>query len=282
MVYRKRVKIKGQEYWYLFHTIREGDKYLKKSKYIGKELPKNINEIEKEFEKEVHGQELIIKDKPVSEEDKIIESLHPLERKVIPFVKLKDFSKILDKSKLKDIEVLRALQWLENKDIVRIKKTPKEIVKLDINGQKYLNGLPEKRFLDALDKPKTMKEIMEKAGLDKDEITFCLGFLKKNNLIEISKEIKRLKNKDFKDEQELLKKLPADISKLNEKEKLIVNEFKKRKNIINISLIKEIEANFTELGNKIKDKKFDLNLIENLTSDILAKGSWKNKKFRRY
>jgi len=34
MPYVKKVKIKGKEYWYLFHTVREGNKYLKKSKYF--------------------------------------------------------------------------------------------------------------------------------------------------------------------------------------------------------------------------------------------------------
>ena len=53
MVYVKKVKIKGIDYWYLFHTVREGEKYLKKSKYIGRELPSNIEEIKREFEEEL-------------------------------------------------------------------------------------------------------------------------------------------------------------------------------------------------------------------------------------
>src|SRR3989344_5320273 len=231
MVYRKKVKIKGQEYWYLFHTIREGDKFLKKSKYIGKELPKNIKEIEEKFEKEIHGQKTIIKDKPISDEDKIIESLHPLERKVIPFLKFKDAKNISERSKLKDIEVLRALQWLENKKLIQIKKEQKEIINLGMNGIKYVKEkLPEKRFLDNLDKPLTMQELMKKTRLEKDEFTFCVGYLKKNNLIQIGREIIKIKDK----------------------------------------------------SEKISKKDLDINLIENLTPEILAKKSWKGKKFRRY
>ena len=56
MVYRKRVKIKGQEYWYLFHTIREGDKFVKRARYIGKTLPGNINEVEVDFLKEIKNE----------------------------------------------------------------------------------------------------------------------------------------------------------------------------------------------------------------------------------
>ena len=88
MVYVKQVKIKGKDYWYLFHTIRKGDKFLKKSKYIGKELPKNIDEIKAKFEEE-------IKQEP--KENKLVDSLSPLERKVIPFLKEKKLSKIVSK-----------------------------------------------------------------------------------------------------------------------------------------------------------------------------------------
>jgi len=285
MVYRKKVKIKGQEYWYLFHTIREGDKFLKKSKYIGKELPKNIKEIEEKFEKEIHGQKTIIKDKPISDEDKIIESLHPLERKVIPFLKFKDAKNISERSKLKDIEVLRALQWLENKKLIQIKKEQKEIINLGMNGIKYVKEkLPEKRFLDNLDKPLTMQELMKKTRLEKDEFTFCLGYLKKNNLIQIGREIIKIKDKseDIENKQKFLESLPRYFDELNEKEKKIFLDLKDRKELIEIYDEKNVFAELTKLGEKISKKDLDINLIENLTPEILAKKSWKGKKFRRY
>ncbi|PIU02577.1 MAG: hypothetical protein COT55_02765 [Candidatus Diapherotrites archaeon CG09_land_8_20_14_0_10_32_12] len=84
MVYRKQVEIKGQKYWYLFHTVRSGDKYLKKSRYIGKELPKDIGDIEKEFSEEVKMEK-----QEVSKEIKeLAESLHPYERKILPFSRI--------------------------------------------------------------------------------------------------------------------------------------------------------------------------------------------------
>src|SRR3989338_4296622 len=39
MPYLKQVTISGNNYYYLFHTIREGEKYKKVSKYLGKEKP---------------------------------------------------------------------------------------------------------------------------------------------------------------------------------------------------------------------------------------------------
>jgi len=285
MVYRKKVKIKGQEYWYLFHTIREGDKFLKKSKYLGKNLPEDIKDIEEKFEKEIHNKETTIKDEHISDEDKIIESLHPLERKVIPFLKFKSANKISDKSKLKDIEVLRALQWLENKKLVEIKKDEKEIIKIGANGEKYVKEkLPEKRFLDALDKPLNMQELIKKAKLDKDEITFCLGYLKKNNLIQIGREITRIKDKfeDINNKQKFLESLPKSLDELDEKEKKIFLDLRDRKELIKTDKEKLVSAELTKLGEKIIKKDLNINLIENLTPEMLAKKSWKGKKFRRY
>ncbi len=284
MVYKKKVKIKGQEYWYLFHTIREGNKFIKKAKYIGKELPSNIKNIEEEFLKEIKS---IVNEKPeirrLTEDEKIIESLHPLERKVLPNTNLKNVNSIIKKTGLQEVEVIRALQWLENKNILKQKKEAKEIASLKSNGEKYKKeGLPEKRFLEALNKPLSINDIMSKAKLDKDEIHFCLGYMKKNNLIEIGKEIKRIKNENFSDAENLLKSLPKPVSELSEKEKKILLDLKNRKDIVDVNIKKEISIILTGLGEKISKKNLNLNLIENLTSEILIKGSWKNKKFRRY
>ena len=51
MVFERKVEVKGKEYWILEHTIRKGKKYLKKSKYIGKTLPKKerLVQLKKEF-----------------------------------------------------------------------------------------------------------------------------------------------------------------------------------------------------------------------------------------
>ena len=284
MVYRKKVKIKEREYWYLFHTIRKGNKFIKKAKYIGKDLPNNIKDIEEEFLREIKS---IAGKKPeirkLTEDEKIIESLHPLERKVLPYTSLKNVNSIIKKTGLQEVEVIRALQWLENKNILKQKKETKEIVTLKSNGEKYKKeGLPEKRFLEILNKPLVIKEIMSKAKFDKDEIHFCLGYLKKNNLIEIGREIKRIKNEKFQDTENFLKSLPRQVSELDEVEKKILLDLKNRKEIVGVDIKKEITVVLTELGEKISKKNLNLNLIENLTPEILIKGSWKNKRFRRY
>ena len=49
-------KKKGKkEYFYLKKSFRKGNKIITKEKYLGKEIPKNIEEIKKEFQKELYN-----------------------------------------------------------------------------------------------------------------------------------------------------------------------------------------------------------------------------------
>ena len=51
-----RQKIKGnKKYYYLEHSTRKGEKVVKKEKYLGASIPKNIEEIKQIFEKELRS-----------------------------------------------------------------------------------------------------------------------------------------------------------------------------------------------------------------------------------
>jgi len=54
MVTVKKKVLGKQTYYYLEHTLRDGDKIRKKEKYIGKHLPKNIEEVKKTFLSEIY------------------------------------------------------------------------------------------------------------------------------------------------------------------------------------------------------------------------------------
>jgi len=51
MVNIREKKTGEQTYYYLEHSIRKGNKIVKKEKYLGSSIPKNINEIKEEFSK---------------------------------------------------------------------------------------------------------------------------------------------------------------------------------------------------------------------------------------
>jgi len=214
----------------------------------------------------------------------LIDSLHTLERKVLPVlhdnITLKE---IIKKTNLKEEEVTRALQWLENKEILSSKKIANEIIEIDENGLNYLKkGLPEKRFLNAIKHSSTLNDIKKDADLSDEEINISIGVLKRNDAIDLGKNIKLLKHVDFKDYEEFLKSLPREKDKLNNKEKLIYDELSKRRSIIKIDLIKDRIITLTDLGKKLSKEKIEFNLIEAITPEIIKRKSWKNKKFRRY
>lgn len=225
---------------------------------------------------------------------KLIETLHPLERKVLPILKEeKEFNKIVKKSNLLDIEVMRALQWLENKGLIKLNETISEVILLDKNGESYVkDGLPETRFLHEI-KDGKVHDINTIKSISKDELNICIGALKKKVAIELIKDKtlsvritengKNLALKQSLEEKFLNKTFPVDTKNLTPEEKFAFDALITRKQIIRTELIKNKTAELTETGKKIaKENIQDISVIDRLTKEMIASGEWKNKKFRRY
>ena len=67
---------------------------------------------------------------------KLAEGLSKLERQVLPFLdKYNDIKTLEQVTKLKEVEIVRALQWLENKKLITIKEDQKQLIDLDKNEQ---------------------------------------------------------------------------------------------------------------------------------------------------
>jgi phenylalanyl-tRNA synthetase alpha chain len=226
---------------------------------------------------------------------KIVESLHPLERKTIAVLKKKDsLGSIAKTASLSETEVMRALQWLSNKELVRLDETVKEVVVLDDNGKKYAkSGLPEKRLLKALEKEMSINKAAEKAGIDKSEIDICIGALKqkaaisikkdKDILLSLTEQGKKLREKESLEDQFLKKPFPLDIASLGPEEKFAFDSLIKRKQILRKDVIKEKFAQLTGLGADIQKNLGKVaETIDRVTPEIIASGEWKSKKFRRY
>lgn len=225
---------------------------------------------------------------------KLAESLNPNERKVIRvldnFSSLHDIVKVTN---LKDVEVARALQWLQNKNIIRIKEEQRELVFLDENGKKYLKeSLPERRFLEAIEKQTPISEISRRTKLSSEEIAISLGVLRSKAAIEIKKgkEVvvsitehgKHLLKHGFAEEQFLKEDFQKELSSLNEEEKFVLENLRKRKKIVKIELAKIINAELTEIGKKLLKEKIEEDLIEKISPSLIRTGTWKGKKFRRF
>ncbi len=218
----------------------------------------------------------------------LLDSLSPLERKVLPYLHL-SVEQIEGKTGLDKTSVLRALRFLENKKIVQLVTQRSNTITLGVNGVYYKkNHLPERRLLLVIEKERTVpfKQAQEESGISDNEFKAALGVLKKKGLIEIVKgkltlaSSKEEVSRKLPDEV-LLEKLPIEESKLSKEEQQIVKTLRERKDIIELTEKTEISIEITELGKSLQKEKLDVDLIEEVTPDLIKNWS-KNKKFRRY
>jgi len=225
------------------------------------------------------------------EENKIIESLSPIERKVLPVLSSSaKLNEIIKKTGIDKSSVLRALDFLENKKLVELKQEQKKIVRAGVNGLFYLKKqLPERRLLNLLSKKRAVffHEIKEKTKLNENEIKISIGVLKRKALIKVSQGriILIAKKEEITKkmlEEKFLEKLPIDVKKLEQQDKLALQNLKSRKEIIEIIDDKNVQVKLTQQGEKISKMNLDENMIEQLTPKIIKTEKWKGKKFRRY
>ena len=191
---------------------------------------------------------------------KTVDSLHHLEREILPILDThSNIQEIARVANIKEVAVKRALKWLENKDLVKIEEISTELIKLDVNGKKYLEeGLPEKNLLQALRSTElTVNQAKKEAILSNEEINAAIGALRKRNLIFITKDKKlkiiesgkKILEKGLPEEQILKPEFPLKYTEL--KDKKIFDNLKKRKDILKLETIKSTTAQLTETGNKI-------------------------------
>ena len=219
----------------------------------------------------------------------IIGSLHRLERVVLPaLLKCRCVDHLCKHAGLKSVEVLRALRWLRDKDLVEIREDSTDFVELDDNGRTYRSkGLPERRFLNAIGNGKTgMAEIMKSTGLSREEFNVSIGILRKNDLITMEKRKEPVfditekgteKLEDGFHAELILKKLdePMELASFEEEEKEEVRMLRARRGILKIDPRKKIEATLTAEGRKLAESE-DLKekVVDRLTPGMIKSGNW--------
>lgn len=223
---------------------------------------------------------------------KILESLSPNERKILPYLDEKNITEICKKSNLDKVSVTRSLEYLKSKGVLNIIVKEKKVVDVGVNGALYRKkGLPERRLLNLLDEKKIIKleEAEKQSNLSEEEFKASLGILKKKALIELKngKIILSAKKEDISKkslEEAFIDSLPLEYNSLSPEQQYALKSLEKRRKIIEIFDEKIIEADITEFGKKVISMKISSsNLIEQITPEILSKESlWRGKKFRRY
>lgn len=218
----------------------------------------------------------------------LIEKLSPLERKIIPFLNL-PIEEIREKAQIDETSLLRALKFLQSKNLLELKSEKKKIIELGTNGIYYKkNHLPERSLILLLEKNKalSLEEASKLSKLSDNEFKVSLGVLKSKAMIELkngkimltaSKE--ELTKKSL--EEQLLEILPIEESKLAPEQQFALQNLKKRKDIIEVQEKTTTTFSLTNEGKKLAGKEISLDLIEELTPEIIK--NWKRgKKFRKY
>ncbi len=218
----------------------------------------------------------------------IIEKLSPLERKIVPYLSL-SVKELMEKTALDSVSINMALKLLENKGIVKINSSSKVIIELGVNGIYYKkNHLPERRLLSFLEERNhvSLEEAQKQSKLSEKEFKVSLGVLKSKALIELNNgkivlTASKLEiSKNFPEEK-FLELIPIEQAKLSQEQLYAFNNLKKRKDIIEIKENKEVSYSLTEIGKKIISQNLDLDLIEEVTPEIIK--NWnRNKKLRSY
>jgi phenylalanyl-tRNA synthetase alpha chain len=222
---------------------------------------------------------------PVQE---IIEKLSPLERKIVPFLKF-SFEEIKEKTSLDDTSVLRALKFLEAKNLLTISIRKVRFIELGTNGIYYKkHHLPERNLLTLIENKKviSLEEAEKLSKLSENEFKVSLGVLKSKAMIELkngkifltaSKE--EVTKKSL--EEQLLEILPIEESSLQPEQQFALQNLKKRKDIIEIEEKILTTFTLTESGKQIAGKEIHSDSIEEITPEVIK--TWKRgKKFRRY
>ncbi len=224
--------------------------------------------------------------------DKVIESLSPNEIKILPYLKERDVGRICEHSGLDRTSVLRALEYLGNKNIILLSRSKKKTVEIGVNGALYRKkGLPERRLLNLMNEKRILRleEAQEESNLSDDEFKASIGVLKKKALIEmkngkiiLTERKEEISKKSL--EERFIEMLPLDYNSLSQEQLRAFKSLERRRDIVQVKEEEVIEIHITPLGEEIiKNGKKTGELIEAVTPKLIEKESlWKGKKFRRY
>ncbi len=237
---------------------------------------------------------------------KLLESLHPLEHKVlICFDQTTTLSAadILAASGLDEARLDMASGWLTSKGLVSVSgESITTTITLTETGNEYLkHGTPKMRIIKALHEGRqfTVKDIIQSWGMDPSDVSSAVGALKQSGMIQIAEG--GILVFGFGPTQTVDDYIHGLIRMVGEKDQVdlltlsdpdqreIQANFHKRgkaKGIFRITEKKNRSYTLTADGREvlrlIKERGVVTEEASALTPEMLKLGTWKNKKFRAY
>lgn len=228
---------------------------------------------------------------------KLAQSLTKYERDVLPLLSEGKFVPIAELAKvtgLSELQVQRAVQWLENKSLAVHKELPFEVVSLEANGKRYQKeSLPERRMLEVLDeKGIPLAKLAQKAGISSEEVNAALGLLRGRGAVALVKEKElrvkitergvELRKAKFAEEVFFEKQdFPCKVQDVRPEYRKVVEDLRRRKNILRVERAVERSVALAPGAGDIL-QFVDADTIDAVSPQLLSSGGWKGKEFRRY
>ncbi len=228
---------------------------------------------------------------------RLLQTFSILERKVFPHIKKGiSVTELVKKTGLQEVEVMRALQWMGNKNVITKESVLEPKIKIFLTlSQKAIKyaedtKLPERRFIDLLrhEKKQTQSKLQAALKMDPSEFGAVLGIAKKEGWITLHKEKelelhitdKGIQSTTLSDDELFFKKI-CQGGKIEKSLAHSSEQLKKR------GLIEEKEESerfiyLTPLGESLQKEKIPTNVVDRITPETLASQSWKGKEFRAY
>lgn len=238
----------------------------------------------------------------------IMESLHEYEIAVLPHLATStSIKQLIGKSGLDHIRVMRALQWLSNKELVELNYQDRQVVLLGKNGvQAVEKGLPEQIIWDVLQHYEVhvdkLNTDLEQAGITSQDVKANMGLFKRKGVIMVQKVdgdivLKKINNEEgilnLEKELEEKKKLLVKIHSASEEQplavddvknqKVLIDDLKRRPQFIEIKQEKQVSFTITKKGKELAKQDISKHSsASSLTSKMIKDGSWKDAQFRAY
>lgn len=201
------------------------------------------------------------------------------EYKILEYLMKKGKSSIDDISKeinFDSYKVLRLCGFLKEKGLINLTEIREKKYSLDNLGIKYLNeGLPETKMFNIVKNRGKIRLEELKNLFSEDEFNYALGFLRKNNYIEI-KDGYVYAIKNFRGYEENLRRIYE--GKYDENDiKLFLNRRGILKQIEKVYYIAEINEN----GLKALEE-YSEDFIDILDTDVIVSKKYKERRFREF
>jgi len=212
------------------------------------------------------------------------ESLHPIEKKVLLFLGAANapagLKEIEQQTGLKDVEAMRAIQWLESKDYVNVAREEVEFVTLLDSKFKFAE---REAIQDVVKKPKPV------AKVDKVALTWLMkrrwAKIEKGN-VQATPDGKKAAKAQASDETLfafLKENKQVPLVELSDAQLDALKLLKKRPNVVKVEKKVGKEVSLTKAGQALAEAGLEIeDETSKLDKSMISSGKWKKVKLRKY